>query len=85
MNSKRIAGKLLNERWGINALHALYREDGKWYHHLKHFPGALLDKNGYIVFKTKDDYVNCDYLDHKVELHCTSGISSIPGYIKVIG
>ena len=39
------------EGWGKAP--ALYREDGKWYHHLKKFPGALFDFNGYIVFATR--------------------------------
>lgn len=84
MKIKRITGKFLNEKWSVNALHALYREDGKWYHHLKLFPGALFDKNGYIVFKTESDYISCSNLNHRIDLHCPSGIASIPGYIKVI-
>jgi len=49
----RIYGRDLNELWQVGALHALYREDGKWYEHLERFPGALFDYNGYVIFKTK--------------------------------
>lgn len=80
---KKITGKKLNNAWNVNAKHALYREDGKWYHHLKLFPGALFDKNGYVVFQTEQDYNSCSYLNHKAELHCSLGISCIPGYVKV--
>ncbi len=81
----RITGRELNKRWSVNAKHALYREDGKWYHHLTEFPGALFDKNGYVVFNTLDEYLNCEYLRHGKELHVTGGVSLLPGYIKVTG
>ena len=84
MKTKRMTGKFLNEKWNVNVSQALYREDGKWYHHLKHFPGALFDKKGFIVFQTEQDYNSCNYLDHKTELHCPLGISCIPGYVRVI-
>jgi hypothetical protein len=40
--AKRITGKILNEAWQVGAKHALYREDGKWYHQLRDFPGRCL-------------------------------------------
>jgi hypothetical protein len=82
-STERNTGKLLNEKWQINARHALYREDGKWYHQLNEFPGALCDKNGYILFETKDDYLSCKYLNISKDVHINEGISSIPGYILV--
>lgn len=39
-------GKLLKIILNIEAEHALYREDGKWYHHLKAFPESYLTKMG---------------------------------------
>lgn len=75
-------GKHLSKILGINAIHALYREDGKWYHHLKKFPGILFDKNGYIVFNTKEDYTNNPYLIKQKDLHITDGISSLSDYVK---
>jgi 5-methylcytosine-specific restriction protein A len=82
LDSNRISGKKLNKLWNINAQHALYREDGKWYHHLKKFPGALCDTNGYVIFHDKNEYLNSKYLQHGHDLHVSIGISSIPGYIK---
>ena len=78
-----MTGKQLNKKWEVNAKHALYREDGKWYHNLKKFPGALFDKNGYIVFSSEKDYENCPYLRIRQDLNVPEGISSIPRYIKV--
>lgn len=81
--SRSNTGKNLNKRWGVGAKHALYRADGKWYHHLKKFSGALFDRNGYIVFNTKEDYLSCPYLQHGETLHIPNGISSIPQYVNV--
>ncbi len=50
---KKLTGKDLNEWWGTGAKHALYSEQGKWYHQLTDFPGVLFDGNGYILFETE--------------------------------
>jgi 5-methylcytosine-specific restriction protein A len=80
---RTLNGKSLNELWGVGAKHALYREDGMWYHQLKDFPGALFDANGYIVFVTREDYVTSPYLQIQQDLHVPNGISSIPNYVRV--
>jgi hypothetical protein len=59
------------------------REDGRWYEHLKRFPGALIDADGYVVFGTEQDYKNCPRLRHGKKLNVTGGISSISGYVRV--
>lgn len=64
----------------IGAAHALYRKDGKWYHHLKDFPGMLFDINGYVVFSSKTDYISSSYLQHGEDSHVSGGIKKIPGY-----
>ena len=83
LNVDELTGKRLNTEWNVRAKHALYREDGKWYHLLQDFPGALFDKNGYVLFSTKEQYMTCGYLQIKEEIHVPDGISSIPGYIKI--
>jgi 5-methylcytosine-specific restriction protein A len=82
-NIKKLTGKVLNILWGIGAKHALYREDGKWYHQLKSFPGVLFDANGYIVFETQQQYQACEHLRIQKDLHVPNGISSIPGYVHI--
>jgi len=77
---ERATGKSLSEKWGVLVQHALYREDGKWYHQLTGFPGALFDAAGYIVFETEEDYRNCSYLEIAKDVHVPDGIVSIPGY-----
>lgn len=75
-------GRYLNKLLGINAVHALYRADGKWYHNLKRFPGVLFDDDGYIIFPTEASYINYPKLQRKNDLHVTDGISGLDGYIR---
>jgi 5-methylcytosine-specific restriction protein A len=76
-------GRRLNKEWKVGAKHALYHKDGDYYNHLTHFPGALFDPHGYVVFKTQREYENSPYLSHGVQLHVHGGISNVPGYVKV--
>lgn len=82
-SSEHNIGKRLNEEWGVYAKHALYRENGTWYHNLKRFPGALFDAQGYIVFPTELDYRECKHLQIGKQLSIPHGIAKIPGYIQV--
>ncbi len=75
-------GSLLNKILQLECKHALYCEDGKWYHNLKEFPGVLFDKHGYIIFQTKDKYTNHPDLQIKKDLHIKDGIESLSDYIK---
>ncbi|MEK6530967.1 MAG: hypothetical protein AABZ23_00565 [Deltaproteobacteria bacterium] len=79
---RKLTGKYLNELWKVGARHALYREDGKWYEHLKRFPGALFDYNGYVIFKTEKEYEQSSYLQHGIKLNVPhDGISAMPNYV----
>ena len=80
---KSNVGRALNERWKVYAKHALYRANGTWYHRLTNFPGALFDANGYVLFETEEEYINCPYLHIGKETSCHKGISSIPSYILI--
>ena len=73
-------GSYLNKLLKIEAEHALYREDGKWYHNLKKFPGVLFDSHGYVLFKSENVYLNHSSLQHKKDLHVMGGISSLNEY-----
>jgi hypothetical protein len=77
-------GANLNEEWDIGARQTLYSRTGKFYMPLKNFPGALCDKNGYVVFKTEADYraMHPNYLRIGVRLSVPRGISNIPSYHK---
>ncbi|MEO3405459.1 HNH endonuclease signature motif containing protein [Mucilaginibacter sp. CAU 1740] len=77
-----MTGAQLNRLLAIEANHALYREDGLWYHNLKRFPGVLFDKSGYVLFITEDEYINNPNLQIKKDLHITGGIQVLPTYQK---
>ncbi len=81
--AKKVSGKILNELWGVGAAHALYREDGRWYHQLERFPGALFDSNGYVLFHTQEEYQSSPYLQRTQDLHVDRGIAAIPGYVRI--
>ncbi|MFC4601820.1 HNH endonuclease [Cohnella hongkongensis] len=82
---KPINGRTLNYAWGVGAKHALYRSDGKWYHHLRDFPGALFDMHGYLLFDSVEEYISSPHLQHGYDLHVPRGISTDPKYKQVIG
>lgn len=73
-------GTLLNKLLRLKAKHALYREDGKWYHNLKKFPGVLFDDNGYVIFQTSDEYLSHPKLQRRKDLHIPNGIQSLAQY-----
>jgi 5-methylcytosine-specific restriction protein A len=74
-------GKLLNQRLGTEASHALYREDGRFYEHLERFPGILFDRNGYLLVETKHAYESFPQLHRGKKLNVAGGISRVPGYL----
>lgn len=83
--SDRTTGAQLNERWGVGAAHALYIHDGHWYHPLRRFPGALFDRNGYILFQTEEDFRKCPHFSIGKDVSVPKpGISAIPGYVRVM-
>jgi len=43
----------------------------------------LFDDNGYVIFKTEQEYKNCSYLDIGQKRNVHHGISSIPGYKRM--
>ena len=78
-----LSGRQLNEEWKVGASHALFHKDGTYYNHLQYFPGALLDLNGYVRFKSEEEYKNSPHLQHGQQLHVPGGISSMPGYVRM--
>ena len=81
--SGRLTGKILSRQWNVKARHFLYPRDGTFYENLRHFPGALFDPNGYVLFKTENEYRSSPYLTIGQKLNVRGGIASIPGYRKM--
>jgi hypothetical protein len=82
--TKPLTFQKLNAQWKVGARQALYHKDGHWYNNLTTFPGALFDPDGYVVFKNEEDYLKCSFLKISKETNVPKGISSIPGYKRVI-
>lgn len=74
--------KQLNKEWRIGAEHALYNWDGKFYMKLRRFPGALIDDNGFVLFETEGDYLDCPGISAGIRVHFDPPISKLPGYIS---
>jgi len=55
----------LKTAWKVEAVQARYRDTGDWYAMLEDFPAALFDKEGYILFSSKQDLEACPYLNLK--------------------
>lgn len=81
---KTETGKALNVKWRVGARHALYHHEGNWYHVLQRFPGALFDPLGYVLFRTRDEFDNCPHLQIGQRVHVPRGISSMPGYRRMV-
>jgi hypothetical protein len=74
----------LNEIWAIGAAQARYSGDGHWYAALSRFPAALFDANGYVLFKTEQEYRSSPYLNIGKQISIPKpGISAIPDYVPV--
>jgi hypothetical protein len=82
MPDKRM-GQKLAKLWGLSVEQPLYRKTGNWYHLLKKFPGALLDADGYVIFKSEEEFRTCPQLQVRKEVGAPKGIKAIPGYVRM--
>lgn len=80
----KITGRQLAREWGVEVKHAHYGADGRWFHQLRAFPGALFDPNGYILFETEEGYRSALGVQIKQDINVHGGISSLPGYVRVM-
>jgi len=80
----RLMGTRLNREWGVNAKQARYRETGDFYKTLADFPAALFDAHGYVCFATEEMYRTSSHLHIGKKLSVPKGISTIPGYVRVV-
>jgi hypothetical protein len=76
------SGTNLKRLWGIPAVQVRYHKDGTWFMPVDHFPAAFCDPNGYVLFKTKEEYENSSFLTIGVRVNVHNGIYMIPGYTK---
>ena len=76
------SGARLQREWKIPAKQVRYHKDGVWFMPLEKFPGALCDPDGYKVFASQGEYISSHYLRIGDRVNVSSGVSSIPGYVR---
>ncbi len=77
-----LTGRRLNDEWEVGARHALYHHEGRWYHQLRRFPGALFDYSGYVLFNSREDFTKCPHLAITQDVYVPKAIQNIPGYVR---
>jgi hypothetical protein len=63
----KVTGRKLNQEIALGAQQARFHRDGYWFDQLHTFPGALFDRDGYVLFETKMSYEGCRELHHPVK------------------
>jgi hypothetical protein len=81
---RQTTGKSLAREWGVAAGHAHFSQNGRWFHPLKFFPGALFDREGYVLFETEEGYKSALGSQIKKDVNVVGGISSLPAYVRVV-
>ncbi len=81
----RDAARRLNNAWRVGARDYRFRETGDWYLPLVLFPAAYFDRNGYVLFRTKEDYhsIKRKYAHGRKQVSLPGGIATLPGYVRV--
>jgi len=77
-----MTGEELNRLLDLRVNQARYRRTGDWYHSLTRFPGILFDLNGYVVFETEQDYIECPQIRPTGDFSIKNGICSINNYLS---
>jgi len=80
---KTNSGENLKKVWSIAAVQVRYHKDGTFFMPVDKFPAAFCDPNGYIIFKTKEEYEKSSYLDIGDRINVRGGVWKIPGYKKM--
>jgi 5-methylcytosine-specific restriction protein A len=75
-------GERINQLLNLEVAQPYYFHAGTWYHRLKKFPAALIDRHGYVRFETEEEYQTTPGVnitsDNQVQVR--PGISGLPGY-----
>jgi hypothetical protein len=80
---KTNSGENLKKVWHIPANQVRYHKDGTFFMPVDKFPAAFCDPNGYVLFKTKDEYEMSLYIEIGSRVNVRTGICGIPCYVKM--
>lgn len=81
---KTNSGENLRRVWNIPAVQVRYHKDGTFFMPIDKFPAALSDPNGYVLFKTREEYEKAPGLNAGNRINVRPGVWKIPGYVKKI-
>ena len=76
--------KQLSKLWGVICFDQKYHKDGDWYHVLNDFPGALFDRDGFVLFDTQAEFDRCKHLSIHYDTNSVHVIGYEPREIKKI-
>jgi HNH endonuclease len=76
-------GKELSEAFNLNVEQSLYSDRGNFYGLIKHYPCALWDRSGYIIFNNETE-LQIPGISVKKRININANISSLNGYKRVI-
>jgi hypothetical protein len=77
-------GQALIEAWKLPVRQARFARDGKFYMPLYEFPAALCDPDGYVIFRSRDEYDMCQQLNIGSRINVRGGISSLQEYVRFV-
>ena len=77
------SGENLKRQWNIPAQQVRYHKDGTFFMPINHFPSALCDPNGYIIFNNQEEYMANRHIETGSRINVRCGINKLPGYTKM--
>lgn len=80
---KTNSGKNLRRVWNIPAVQVRYHKDGTFFMSIDNFPAALCEPNGYVLFRTKEEYEKSSFLNIGDRINVRKGVWNIPEYVKM--
>lgn len=77
------SGENLKKQWKIPAQQVRYHKDGTFFMPIEHFPAALCDPYGYILFNSQKEYETNKYIEIGSRINVRCGINKLPGYTRM--
>jgi hypothetical protein len=68
---------------GLDVRKAYYHWEGTWFQRVHEFPAALFDQYGYVVLKSRTEYLNHPKIGGSEKTNIPDGIASFENYTKM--
>ena len=81
--SDRKRAEKLATLWNVDCYQSRFGTQG-WYHPLTDFPAAYFDEYGYVLFKSRDDFINCKQLKIKKDVNAVGkSLQNVDSYVRM--